>query len=238
MPIRIVTTHLEFEGQVYEQRVVLEGDEPPVWGPDAELRVVGTATPRVDGRERVSGAANYSHDMQLARACSSPSGCARPIRTRASCGVDVSRAEGMPGVRAILTRFSDARLSIDPSAPARQSSARRCCFTGMEVAVVVAETREQARDALGAIDGGPTSRCPSWSIQRRRCARTRPVSTPEANNNASEEYPKTYERGDVEAALRSAEATSRSRFETPAAPHNSLETHGGVASWDGRTLTV
>ena len=41
MPVRIVTTHLEFEGQVYEQRVVLEGDEPPVWGPDAELSVVG-----------------------------------------------------------------------------------------------------------------------------------------------------------------------------------------------------
>ena len=65
MPVRIVTTHLEFEGQVYEQRVVLEGDEPPVWGPDAELSVVGTATPRVDGRERVSGAATYSHDVRL-----------------------------------------------------------------------------------------------------------------------------------------------------------------------------
>ena len=83
MPVRIVTTHLEFEGQVYEQRVVLEGDEPPVWGPDAELSVVGTATPRVDGRERVSGAATYSHDVRC-RGSSSPSGCVRPMRTRAS----------------------------------------------------------------------------------------------------------------------------------------------------------
>src|SRR5690242_9480770 len=39
MPIRIITTHLEFEGRVYEQRVVMEGEEPPVWGRDAELHV-------------------------------------------------------------------------------------------------------------------------------------------------------------------------------------------------------
>src|SRR5260370_21964692 len=27
-------------------------------------------------------------------------------------------------------------------------------------------------------------------------------------------------------------------METPAALHNSMETHGGVARWDGRTLTI
>src|SRR5512146_3052547 len=47
MPIRIVTTHLEFEGQVEEKRVVLEGDEPPVWGPEAQLQLVGKPTARV-----------------------------------------------------------------------------------------------------------------------------------------------------------------------------------------------
>src|SRR5438874_2141881 len=113
MPVRIVTTHLEFEGQVYEQRVVLEGDEPPVWGPDAELRVVGVATSRVDGRERVSGAALYSHDVRLpgqlfALGLRSPHAHARVA------GVEINRAEAMPGVRAILTRFSDPDL-IDPA---------------------------------------------------------------------------------------------------------------------------
>ena len=145
MPVRIVTTHLEFEGQVYEQRVVLEGDEPPVWGPDAELSVVGTATPRVDGRERVSGAATYSHDVRLpgqlfAVGLRSPYAHARVI------GVDVSRAETMPGVRAVLTRFSDPDL-IDP-ARKRPILGEELLFHGMEVAVVVAETREQARGAL------------------------------------------------------------------------------------------
>src|SRR5262252_5974074 len=145
MPVRIVTTHLEFEGQVYEQRVVLEGDEPPVWGPDAELSVVGAATPRVDGRERVSGAAVYSHDVRLpgqlfAVGLRSPHAHARVV------SIDVSRAEAMPGVRAILTRFSDPDL-IDPSRR-RAILGEELLFHGIEVAIVVAETREQARDAL------------------------------------------------------------------------------------------
>jgi xanthine dehydrogenase YagR molybdenum-binding subunit len=32
--------------------------------------------------------------------------------------------------------------------------------------------------------------------------------------------------------------TIETRMETPAALHNSMETHGGVARWDGRTLTI
>jgi xanthine dehydrogenase YagR molybdenum-binding subunit len=235
MPVRIVTTHLEFEGQVYEQRVVLEGDEPPVWGPDAELSVVGAATPRVDGRERVSGAATYSHDVRLpgqlfAVGLRSPYAHARIV------SVDVSRAETMPGVRAILTRFSDPDLS-DP-ARKRPILGEELLFHGMEVAVVVAERREQARDALSAIEVAyeplPFIVDPEAALRQDAIH----VSLTQANNNASEEYPKTYERGDVEAALRSADAMVEVRFETPAAPHNSLETHGAVASWDGRTMTV
>ena len=105
MPVRIITTHLEFEGQVQETRVVMEGEEPPVWGPDAQLRVVGQPTPRVDGRERVSGRAEYTSDvtlpgMLIARCLRSPHPHAR-VR-----GVDAARAEALPGVRAVFHRFN------------------------------------------------------------------------------------------------------------------------------------
>src|SRR5215468_8523261 len=109
MPVRIVTTHLEFEGQVYEQRVVLEGDEPPVWGPDAELSVVGNSTPRVDGRERVSGAATYSHDVRVAGQLFAV-GLRSPYAHARVVTLDVSRAESMPGVLTVLTRLSDPDL--------------------------------------------------------------------------------------------------------------------------------
>src|SRR5262249_40429098 len=136
--------------------------------------------------------------------------------------VDASRAETMPGVRAVLTRFSDPDL-IDPGRK-RAILGDEVLFHGMEVAVVVAETRERARDALVAIDV-PSEPLPFVvDPEAALLPDAAPVSLAHEGNGAGEEYPKTYERGDVEAALRSAEATVEVRFETPAALHNSMET--------------
>jgi xanthine dehydrogenase YagR molybdenum-binding subunit len=235
MPIRIVTTHLEFEGQLQEVRVLLEGEEPPVWGPEAELRVVGKGTPRVDARERVTGAAKYSHDIQLPRmlygvALRSPYPHARITR------IDAGQALRLPGVRAILTS-ENAGEFLDPN---RKTPllARELLFAGQEVGLVVAETRAQAADALEqiAVEYEPL---PFVTEMRVALAEGAPkVSTTFETNSISAEWPKTYGRGNVEQGLADAAATIEVTFETPTALHNSLETHGGVASWDGRTLTV
>ena len=102
MPIRIVTTHLEFEGQVEEKRVVLEGEEPPVWGPEAQLQVVGKPTPRVDARERVTGAAEYSLDVALPGMLTA-AGLRSPHPHARITEIDTTRAEALPGIRAIFS---------------------------------------------------------------------------------------------------------------------------------------
>src|SRR5579863_10572540 len=108
-----MTTHLEFEGQINEQRFVMEGEEPPTWGPDAQLSVVGKPIPRVDGRERVTGAAKYTYDIQLsgmlyATALRSPHPHARVA------AIDSAQAEAMPGVRAVLSHLNAGELK-DPN---------------------------------------------------------------------------------------------------------------------------
>ncbi|MGZ6390830.1 MAG: xanthine dehydrogenase family protein molybdopterin-binding subunit [Ktedonobacterales bacterium] len=235
MPIRIITTHLEFEGQVTEQRVVMEGDEPPVWGPEADLHVVGKATARVDGGERVTGAAAYSYDMQLpgmltAAGLRSPHPHARVRR------VETSRAEAMPGVRAILHRFNSGDL-IDPNR-GTPIFAEEALYAGDIVALVLAETHEQAEEAKNAIEVGYEP-LPFVIDPDAALAVDAPrVTTSRERNTISDEYPQTYTRGDVEKGLAEADVTVAVQFETPAAMHNSLETHGGVAQWDGRTLTL
>jgi CO/xanthine dehydrogenase Mo-binding subunit len=235
MPIRIVTTHLEFEGQVEEKRVVLEGDEPLVWSADAALSVVGRGTPRVDGRERVSGSATYSQDLQLpgmlyAVTLRSPHPHAR-IKD-----IDTGEAEAMPGVRAIYTRENAG----DVKEPYRGMPilGEELLYAGAEVALVVAETRAQARDAVTRIrveyEPLPFVVNPELALGPDAPK----VSTTFEHNGIPGEYPKTYQRGDVERGLADAEVTIEARFETPTALHNALETPGAVASWDGRTLSV
>ncbi|WIG61304.1 MAG: Periplasmic aromatic aldehyde oxidoreductase, molybdenum binding subunit YagR [Ktedonobacterales bacterium] len=235
MPIRIITTHLEFEGQVSEQRVVIEGDEPPVWGPDAALSIVGTPQPRVDGRERVSGVAEYTYDVRLpgmliAVGLRSPHPHARVTR------IDATRAEVAPGVRAVYTRFNAGDF-LHPDNE-RPFFGEELPYAGDLVALVVAESRAQASDAcaLIAVDYEPLPFVidPEAALQPDAPH----VILTRENNGLSDEYPKTYERGDITRGLAEADVTVEVRFETPAALHNSLETHGATAQWDGRTLTI
>ncbi|HLZ24204.1 MAG TPA: xanthine dehydrogenase family protein molybdopterin-binding subunit [Ktedonobacterales bacterium] len=235
MPIRIITTHLEFEGEVSEQRVVMEGDEPPVWGPEAALSVVGKPTPRVDGPERASGAAQYAYDMALpgmlaAIGLRSPHAHARVV------AVDVARAEALPGVRAIFHRFNTGAL-LHPSTSA-PFFAEEIIEQGGLVALIVADSRERAEDARASIavqyDLLPAIADPEAALAPGAAR----VNTARQDNIISDDYPRTYQRGDVERGLAGADATVEVRFETPTALHNSLETHGGVAQWDGRTLTI
>ena len=238
MPVRVITTHLEFEGQIYEQKVVMEGEEPPVWGPDAELRVVGQPIPRVDGRERVTGSATYTQDMLLpgllvARFLRSPHPHAR-VRH-----VDSSRAEALPGVRGVFHRFNAPDLA-GPE-PRYLAFNEEVCFAGEEVALVVAESAAIAAEALQliAVDYAPF---PFVADPERALDPSAPrVATGASTNLLSDDgdaWPRLYERGDVAADVAAAEVVAELRFETPTALHNCMETHGSVAAWDGRTLTV
>ncbi|HEU5442030.1 MAG TPA: xanthine dehydrogenase family protein molybdopterin-binding subunit [Ktedonobacterales bacterium] len=233
MSIRIVTTHTEFEGRVYEQRVVMEGEEPPVWGPDAELAVVGTPQPRVDAQERVTGAADYAYDMQpagllTAAGLRSPHAHARITR------LDTTAAEAAPGVRAVFSRNNAA----DFQNPNRDATifADELLYQGALVAVVVAESREQANDALRLIhvEYEPLP----FVVDPDQALGTGPLAATTKASNILEEYPKTYERGDVDAGMASADEIVEVHVETPACLHNSMETHGATAEWDGRMLTI
>ncbi len=235
MPIRIISTHVEFEGQVSEQRVIMEGDEPLVWGDDAELSLVGKPTPRVDGRERVSGTAQYTYDQQLpgmltAAVLRSPYPHARVV------SVDARSAEAMPGVRAVLHAFNTPDL-ID-LVRKRPIFASEVLFAGAEVALVLAESREQAEAAVREIsveyDPLPFVVNPEEAIVPDAPR----VQTDRQSNSISDEFPATYSRGDVERGLAEADVTVEVKFETPTALHNAMETHGAVAAWDGQTLTA
>ena len=122
------------------------------WG---ETKFVGKAIPRVDGYDRVSGTAVYPLDVQLpdmlhAATLRCPHGHATVKK------VDTSAALKMPGVRAILTDADrEARISWYGSGPGRPASRLfdpHCRFEGEEVAVVAAETPQQAWDAVRAIE--------------------------------------------------------------------------------------
>jgi xanthine dehydrogenase YagR molybdenum-binding subunit len=235
MPIRIVTTHLEFEGQVEEVRVVLEGEEPPAWDANAQLQIVGKPATRVDARERVTGAATYSYDAQ-APGMLTAVGLRSPHPHARITGIDTTRAEALPGVRAIFSHVNAG--DFKNAGTGLPVFGAEVLYQGDLVALVVAETPEQAREAMRAIDARYEA-LPFVANPEAALADGAPlVTSTRPGNSISDEYPRIYQRGDVERALGEADVTVETRLETPAALHNSLETHGGAAFWDGSRLTL
>jgi CO/xanthine dehydrogenase Mo-binding subunit len=146
---RIVKQKIEFEGRIEERDVVIEGEDLPIWPADERFTVVGTPVPRVDGHDRVGGRARFIADLYPAGvlhavALRSPHAHARIAR------IDTSRAERAAGVRAVLCHVNTPKIKwyngmswlFDPELR----------YVGDEVAVVVADDADAARDALDLIE--------------------------------------------------------------------------------------
>src|SRR5437867_11946440 len=108
--VRVVKTRVEIEGEVHEETVVVDGDEPQPWEDGREFAIVGRPINRVDGRERVTGAAKYTYDMHppgtlYAAVLRCPQPHARIV------SVDTSEAERLLGVRAALSRSNAPDIS-------------------------------------------------------------------------------------------------------------------------------
>ena len=113
-------------------------------------RSVGKPIPLIDGLEKVTGQAVYTHDIELdgmayAAVVRSPWPHAEIV------GVDVSAAWAAPGVCAIISGFHDlerAYLNYGPIYADRFPLARdRVRFVGEEVVAIAAETEALARAA-------------------------------------------------------------------------------------------
>ncbi len=116
-------------------------------------RVVGMPVPRVDGRDKVTGEANYGADFELpgtlwAKTVRSPYPHARIV------SIDASAAKALPGVHAVLTgadlpaNMRWGRRIVDVPVLA-QGEVR---FVGEQVAAVVGDDEELAQRAVDLVE--------------------------------------------------------------------------------------
>jgi len=212
-----------------EQIQVVEEAQVAPWQQDAAFSVVGHGVPRVEGVEKVTGRARYSYDIRLpgqlyARVLRSPHAHARIV------SIDTSRAEALPGVRAVLS------VSNAPAIEWYEDSAifdRTLRFVGDEVAAVAAESEAIADDALRLI--AVEYEVLPFIMGLVAAQRPDAPQLREKGNVADEQQ---YSRGDIEAGMREAEVTLERTYTTQTALHNALEPHGCTASWEGQNLTL
>jgi xanthine dehydrogenase YagR molybdenum-binding subunit len=227
--IRVVKSRDEFEGEIYESLSVIDGADLPPHAADAVREEIGRSRPRIDGTQRVSGRAVFTQDLQLpgmlhAAILRSPYPRAR-VRA-----IDDSKARALPGVRDILHRFNAPKAAFRGEETIFREVVQ---FVGDEVAAVVADSEGLARYALSLIVVDYEVKPFVVDLEEAISEKAPKIDEPGNVHDAG-----SLKRGDVRPAFKDASAVIEATYRTSTQMHNSLETHGAVASWDGEILTV
>jgi xanthine dehydrogenase YagR molybdenum-binding subunit len=201
-----------------------------VTGLNADSSTIIGSLPRIDGPLKVSGAAVYTSDHHFPGMLYAVPVCSTIAKGRIG-SLNSSIAERMPGVRAVYHQGNIGPLFR--SAPAQGLSAyldeRRPPFEddviryyGQYVAVVVAQTFEQAEAAASAVEV-------TYS-QEKPDVRTQLDTDEKASVDSS--------RGTPDQAFSSAAIKLDETYGTPVETHNPIELHASVAVWDGSSFTL
>jgi CO/xanthine dehydrogenase Mo-binding subunit len=193
-------------------------------------KVIGDPVDRIDGPLKVTGAAPYPSDFtfpDLTHAVLVQS----TIAAGTIGGIDTAKAEAAPGVLAVITHENapaliDAPLTPLGPPPPFPFKDNRIVHQGQHVAVVVARTRAQAAAAARLVEISYEQVAPVLSIADPRA----PVLL--------DRWGQDVDRGDVTAALASAEVTYDETFATAAVTNNPMGLFATVARWNGNRLTV
>ena len=208
-------------------------DTPASQPASSDHSVIGKPTPRIDGPLKTTGTAQYAADYHFPGLV-----YAWPVASTIGSGkilaIDAAKAQKMPGVLLVLHHGNIASLyHVGPGSYSGRAGESRPLFAdnivryyGQYVAMVVAETLEQAQAAAAAVHVSYQAQTPN-------------VST-ELNDPQTEELPLHTEskRGNVETAFASAPVQIDATYVTPTVTHNPMEMHGTVAVWDGHRFTL
>jgi len=193
-------------------------------------KILGEPIDRIDGRLKVTGGATYPSDvaypnMAYAALVGSTIG-AGTIRA-----IDSTDALTAPGVLTVLTHenvppLAEAPPSAFGPAPRFPLQDNRILHHGQQVAVVVAETPEQARAAARRVRVAYEETTPVLGLEN-----------PDAPFIANP-YQMDDERGDVSSALATAEVVYDEKFHTSPETNNPIGLFATVARWEGERLVV
>jgi xanthine dehydrogenase YagR molybdenum-binding subunit len=197
---------------------------------------VGRPMARVDGWAKVTGRATYAAEAPV-QGCAHAVAVGSTIAAGSVRSIDAAAARRSPGVLAVLTHATP--LGLQPPKGAMAGETRlpladaAVHYAGQFVAVVVADTLENARAAASLVAVEYDRRSPVLRTDDHRAAEVRPTD--------SFGEPLQIERGQFDAAVASLAAGTvvlRQTYTVPTHTHNPMEMNGTVAAWDGGRLTV
>jgi xanthine dehydrogenase YagR molybdenum-binding subunit len=190
-------------------------------------RATGAPLDRIDGVQKVTGAANYAYEYPVEDVT-----YVFPVQSTIAKGrvvsIDASAARALPGVIAVLSHENAPRLTPLDDAELAVFQADTVAYRGQFVAAVVAETLEIARHAASLVAVRYQEQPHDVDLRADRGDLSTPDTMPVKFFPL---YEADTAQGDVEAALAAAAIALDHTYTTPAEHNNPLEPHATIAIW-------
>jgi xanthine dehydrogenase YagR molybdenum-binding subunit len=201
-------------------------DTPATTNPIDQMKVVGKPLDRVDGRLKTTGTARYAyehHDVAPRQAYGYVVGAG--IAKGRIVSMDQAAAKAAPGVISIVTAANAGKLGKGSMNTARLLGGPTIEHYHQAIAVVVAETFEQARAAAQLLKVTYDKAPGVYDLAKAKDTQRRTTD-------------KNKKVGDFASAFEQAEMRLDLTYTTPDHSHAMMEPHATTAVWNGDQLTV
>src|ERR1700712_962477 len=205
---------------------------PATTNPIDQLRVIGRPTPRIDGPLKTTGTARYAyeHHEQVPDAAVGYVIGAGIAKGRIAA-MDLTAAQASPGVLAIVTARNAGKLGKGNFNTARLLGGPGIEHYHQAVAVVVANTFEQARAAAQLVRITYERSPGKFDLSSEQAGAQMPKP------NAFSGQPESRV-GDFATAYANAAVQFDARYSTPDQSHAMMEPHATIAAWEGNQVTL
>ena len=210
-------------------------DTPSAENPTDRLRVVGQPVDRIDGPLKTTGRAPYAYEHHDGFTGGFADGLARPAYGHVlGAGIargrirsfDAEAARRAPGVLAVISADNAGPLGQGPRNTAKRLGGPRIEHYHQAIALVVAESFEQARAAARLIRVEYAREAGEFDLAKVRDSGRAPQDEPDRR------------LGDFAAAFAASAVRIDAVYRTPDQSHAMMEPHASMAVWDGDRLTL
>jgi xanthine dehydrogenase YagR molybdenum-binding subunit len=203
---------------------------PATTNPIDRLAVVGKPLDRVDGKLKATGKAAYAYEHpEGAPAAVYGYPVFSAIAKGSIASIDLRDAIAAPGYLASVTAKSAGELGQAERNNARLLGGPEIEHYHQAIALVVAQTFEQARTAAGLVRVAYSPADGAFDLEA-----VKDSAKPKAINGG----PADTAVGDFEGAYAAAPVKLDETYETPDQAHAMMEPHASIAAWDGDQLTL
>jgi xanthine dehydrogenase YagR molybdenum-binding subunit len=206
-------------------------DTPAGINPIDTGRVIGIPHDRIDGAAKVTGSAPYAyerHDAAPNAAYGWIVGSA--IAKGRIAAMDLRVAEAAPGVLGVVTHANAGKLGKGSFNTAPLLGGPQVDHYEQAVALVIADTLENARDAAKLVRIDYATEAGKFDLAAERLNGVMP---PPGFGGPSD-----TKAGDFDAAFGKAAVKVEQTYTTPDHSHAMMEPHASIAAWNGDKLTL